>query len=530
MKKRACLAAALTFGLVVLAGSSAGASTWDIMQPWRIATEGGFTSFWLPSGQTCQNDNSGRCEELPASGGEVYTADYAAAYEWEVFDATDGEVVGVSATEPDGTVVPGPVVTYHSTSNEPGRAEWTDQYGNIVAYEPPGFGEFISGILQVNCGPVGNWSMSLSDNGSTISSTSFTLGHGSPFLSISSPTDNELFDLDENNYTATGSVPYIAGTNTTNPVSWSAVLNYKTSGGYGITFDTLPSFGTVNNEEHDETYQSEGGQVQATASTTASDGSTVNDCVTFYVDGPQTGIPNATITGQLDGLYQGSNSYPTDRTGQYPPTPNLMTGVAEKESMYAQFETPEVCPYHPDLWDLYANYGILAKWPEEPYVSSGGVCTGTDGGTHIGLMQMATTFPDAWDWTTNASDAVNLFSGTTKPNKIQLAATYANDIIKGDSKSKPPIPGYSGLNPPVGSQLENMALVLYGGWLVPACGPNPSEQCTLDSEYYIPYCSGTQGQNKQGNLTCSTGWQWAPNNANQPGGIAYVSYIRSNLQ
>lgn len=59
--------------------------------------------------------------------------------------------------------------------------------------------------------------------------------------------------------------------------------------------------------------------------------------MTFYVEGPESGIPDNTITSQLDSLYTGSQSYPTDPTGQYPPTPNLMTGVAERESTYHQF-------------------------------------------------------------------------------------------------------------------------------------------------------------------------------------------------
>jgi hypothetical protein len=176
-------------------------------------------------------------------------------------------------------------------------------------------------------------------------------------------------------------------------MSWAATLAYQTSGGYGITFNTLPGFGTTNGVEHDETYQSEGGQVQTTASTTASDGSNLQDCVTFYIDGPQTGIPSATITGQLDSLYQHSQSYPTDGTA----TPNLMTGIAERESTYTQFRTHAEC--NADLFNLYANYRVLAKWPFETELAG---CI-SDGGTHIGLMQVVTatnqtTDPNAWKW------------------------------------------------------------------------------------------------------------------------------------
>lgn len=70
-----------------------------------------------------------------------------------------------------------------------------------------------------------------------------------------------------------------------------------------------------------------------------------------------------------------------------------------------------------------------------------------------------------------------------------------------------------------------MALVLYGGYLVSACGSTPSEVCSLTSQYYIPSCSGTQGTTRskgQTYLTCSTGWQWVPNTTNQSDGLYYV--------
>lgn len=146
-------------------------------------------------------------------------------------------------------------------------------------------------------------------------------------------------------------------------------------------------------------------------------------------------------------------------------------------------------------------------------------------------MQEPTTDPDAWDWTKNTTDGVNLFSGTVSPNKITLARNYGTAIINGDPKNA--IDGYYGLNPPVGNQLENMALVLYGGDLVAACGITPSETCSLTSQYYIPSCSGTQGTTRQKGqtyLTCSTGWQWSVNSTKQPKGVAYVNYIMTHLK
>src|SRR5205807_1605073 len=108
-------------------------------------------------------------------------------------------------------------------------------------------------------------------------------------------------------------------------------LDYQTSGHYPnpATDPTPLTFSTQSGVTQNETYQSIGGQVKVTAQATASIG-TVQDCVTFYVDGLQGGIPRGNVTNQLDSLYQGAALYPTDGTA----TSNLMTGVAMKESTY----------------------------------------------------------------------------------------------------------------------------------------------------------------------------------------------------
>lgn len=217
---------------------------------------------------------------------------------------------------------------------------------------------------------------------------------------------------------------------------------------------------------HNEVYQNEGGQVQVTASTVATDSSIVTDCANFYVEGPAGGIPNSTITNQLVSSgqsYQSSPSYPSGGTS------NLMAQVAVYESGYAQFLEPPQPPKNVDLYKLYANTNgaIAAKWPLESRLTSGL----SDGGSHIGLTQVATDpnqitataplipDPDAWNWVTNAADGVNLFSGSPPSeyqdtqNKIEHATTYENEIIQ---EYIPTLPQLSA------TQLENMALVLYG--------------------------------------------------------------------
>jgi hypothetical protein len=450
------------------------------------------------------------CISTFPNGSIAYTSYYTVAQEVYIIGPQEGEVWNWQVIKPDNTTVT--VFTINYTS---GCYRWSTGY--ICGTQPVIF--WVGPSLQCPQ-PTGQWTSQVLDNGVVVVSAYWNLSQGGGLIYITSPTSNQLFDLDQQNFTATSLVPYNASTTTGNMINWAPSLSYKTSGGDGSTFKSLPGFSTTSGQEQGETYQSEGGQIQATASTTAGDGSSVNDCVTFYIDGPQSGIPNTTITSQLDSLYPQSQSYPTDGTA----TTNLMTGVAMKESSYAQFYYPGqgVVP-QPDLYP-----GVYGKWPQE----------GAGGGAYIGLMQIATTFPDAWDWTMNTSDAVNLFSGTVSPNKMQLAATYVTDIINGDPKAKPPINGYSGLGTQDGQQLENMALVLYGGWLVTSCGKTPSESCTLNSQYYIPNCSGKQGTIKKGGqtyLTCSTGWQWIPNTTNQQGGLNYVSNpnktgVRDQLQ
>lgn len=253
----------------------------------------------------------------------------------------------------------------------------------------------------------------------------------------------------------------------------------------------------------------------ATASTTAIDGSTVQASVTFYIEGATGGVPNANITTQLDQLYTASSSYPKDGSA----TSNLMTGVAMHESNYTQFRTPAECNF--DLWSLDKSFGILAKWPYESEVSGPNNQCVSDGGTHIGLMQIATApnqtaDPNAWKWAdqtptaaANANDAVNLFSGTPTPNKMTIASSYENDIFSG--VKTPKIPAHVGMDstrtPLSGLQFENMALVLYRG-----AGLGPDLASTLMELYYIPVCTppGAISSSSKG-WTCSTKWYWAVN-------------------
>jgi hypothetical protein len=271
---------------------------YSIVIPMRFATAATLDNF-LPQANCSQP----LCSQITSSSPDVYTSDFQAAYWWQVFNAADGETIAVNATDPNGKLHTYVQLTYSgglSTCYQ--GTGWVDNYGEIFC-GPAGAGDFVTGI-NVTCGPVGAWTLGLYDNGNpTPYSVPFNLVHSATsLLGITAPTDNEIFDLDQQNFTSTDPVPFSAGTVTGNSINWAVTVNYATSGGYGAFSNTLPSFQTASGATQNQTFQSEGGQVRVIASTTASDGSPVQDCVTFYIDGVQSPSPLDPTT-QLLNLY-----------------------------------------------------------------------------------------------------------------------------------------------------------------------------------------------------------------------------------
>lgn len=360
------------------------------------------------------------------------------------------------------------------------------------------------------------------------------------FIARSGGNVAALFQLTAQNYTATEPIPFSAVSSAGGAIDWTASLSYDTSAkvlkdspGGALTNTRTFQTGSGNQSPHTEVYQSMGGQVKVTATTTASDGDTVRDCITVYVEGPETpnipngglvggdGIPNDVITPRLVELYTGSKSYPDVGA----PTNNLMTGIGMRETVYRQFVTPKENPPNPDLWELNANYGIPAKWPTESAETQI-----QPRGANIGLMQVKAQGDvrgklRAWDWEVNTKDAIDLFSGTptdkstgepdpNEPNKISIAKTHIGWIINGKkgSDGAPAHKNASGpaLEPLTDEALENMALVLYSG--MGQVG-NPDTATTLRKQYYIPVCPPPGSISAKGNTwTCTgTSWYWAVN-------------------
>jgi hypothetical protein len=218
------------------------------------------------------------------------------------------------------------------------------------------------------------------------------------------------------------------------------------------------------------------------------------------------------------------------------PTYNLMTGIAEHETQYRQFVTPIEMPANYDLFNLWANLTIPAKWSDE------NVATPTvPRGEHIGLMQVGDPFTDAdaWDWTVNAQDGVNKFSGGSKrvDDFVQDAVRFEGYIRNGYSSRGVTVPAHENADGSPISVLdavdkEDNALVLYAGD-VTSCQQNVA--CVTNSLYWFPQCSGTvTTYTKKNTATCSTTWNWIENTSNQPNGYSYVSDpktgVRNRLQ
>jgi hypothetical protein len=190
-----------------------------------------------------------------------------------------------------------------------------------------------------------------------------------------------------------------------------------------------------------------------------------SDLTVITIAGVQ--IPNAVITTRLNSLYHGA-------------TPNLMTGIAMYESSYTQFSSRTL-------------YQTTALWPTES----------RDGGSHIGLMMVPVKADEAWNWLTNASSGVALFTGEKLPAAFRLESAIRQSA--------------TGLGPLTPPQVEDMALGLYG----PGAAPGITHQV------YEASCVGGTVAGRE----CRGGtWRWIRNMAGNPRAVRYVDDVRRNLQ
>lgn len=268
-------------------------------------------------------------------------------------------------------------------------------------------------------------------------------------LIIRQPKVDDAHELSQTNYTKTEEITFQAvGVNTTSKVNWTATLYYATSGNRG-QYTFKDSFTSPLNLTTTRTYQSKGGQMTVTATCGKVSAPSVNYAYVLGV-----AIPDSEITSRLYALYGGA-------------TPNLLTGIAMKESTYRQFADKTL-------------FGKAGKWPNESY----------DGGSHIGLMMVPITMADSWDWQTNTQNGANMFA-----EKVQIARSVERQLRR----------QYRSLRSLTGAEIENMALVLYG----PNAHANDPQM-----QYFIPQPSGNNVD-------------WVINTANNPKGVTYADSVRS---
>ncbi len=192
---------------------------------------------------------------------------------------------------------------------------------------------------------------------------------------VTAPANAADFDVAEANHTST---PQVAFTGEIRParvggnIDWRPALEYATSGNRGAT-NLTRAFQTTSGQTSNQVYASEGGRITVNATATIGQArAVVAQPPRFTVTGVQ--IPDAEITDRLVALYAGA-------------TPRILTGISTVESTYRQFGTSTL-------------YGRADRWPLESF----------DGGSHIGLMQVAVSLAPAWNWLTNTQGGADVFN------------------------------------------------------------------------------------------------------------------------
>lgn len=309
-------------------------------------------------------------------------------------------------------------------------------------------------------------------------------------LKIKKPTANQHLPLNLND-SREAEVEYEANI-LDRAVTFSTKLEYETTlGGRGMPSpNPLPeTFNGSATGPVKRTYTAKGGKLTVDATFSEDGVSSVAQPVTAFIVG--TSIPDPNITSRLYAAYRGA-------------TRGLMTGIAAKESSYRHFSP-------------LSKYGITSLWPTESV---------EDGGSHIGLMQVATTYTLAWDWYENVAFAVRLFT------REKLSAAQRNEarIRRGSAKSG--LPGHIGLRQLTDVETENMAVLLYGPYAPGSHNvPAPTLADKLQKQYYIPVCVGGTVVPKRGDLECQGGtWDWAVNTTGNPQGVAYANSVRAMMR
>ncbi|MDV3242977.1 MAG: hypothetical protein LOY00_14620, partial [Methylocaldum sp.] len=311
-----------------------------------------------------------------------------------------------------------------------------------------------TGIVRFTA-PEGTHSFTISgttdDVGFAIDNLSYTLDAAD--LSIASPAEGDQFSLNQQNHTRSSDLSFSAeGSGAQGELSWTISLEYDTDRPRGLE-GLETAFTTKGTDPKSFYYDSRGAARKSLWVRRTPRLVPWNTSMPWV-----TRSRRARITARLTRLYANG------------PTPNLLTGIADKESTYRQFSSR-------------TKYEVQALWPVESY----------DGGSHIGLMQTPTSVSHAWNWLSNTQGAADLFA-----EKTRIALVLERRIIN----------SHPGLRALTIAERENMALVLYG----------PYAAAGLQNQYYRAV------QNPDGS------YGWVVNTANNPAGVAYANDVRSRVR
>ncbi len=234
------------------------------------------------------------------------------------------------------------------------------------------------GFTTKNLPYVGEWRVEIYYNTTLVATESFFI---EPALTIRMPADNLNYCLEQDNYTKTPGIPFMAEVDpgcgsAAQSINWTLNLNYHTSDPSKFTYiEPSPlTFVSQPGVIVTQGYKSLGGLLTVHASAVINGGTIDAQPVTITITGPATGIPDESIERLLLRKYHGE-------------TPNLLVGLAWTESSFMQFRP-------------FPLFERTLKWPNESI---------KDHGSHVGLMMVVTTMAGAWDWLNNIDYGVYFF-------------------------------------------------------------------------------------------------------------------------
>ncbi len=372
------------------------------------------------------NNVYGWCE--PMLNNIAYTSDYCLGYAIYAYSSELGDKYTWKYFRPDGQLY---TTDYWEYVFNPTINRNVYRASNGLEFLGP-TAVFYGGFKTTNMPYLGEWRVEVYYNTTLAASENFFI---EPALNIRMPTDNLNYSLEQDNYTRTPDIPFMAEVDpgcgsSTQSIEWTLNLDYHTSVPANFTYNELSplKFISPSGEVVTQTYKSPGGLLTVHASAIINGEKIDAQPVTITITGPEGGIPDGLIDIQLEDLYNEI---------EIRPTPHLMIGLAWEESSYAQFYTMDL-------------FGRTLKWPHE---------SEADHGSHIGLMMVVMQMDRAWDWLVNTA-----YGGAFFLNDKTVRARDNEEQIINYAKRPPAGAGLHSVTlcNLTAKERENMTLECYG--------------------------------------------------------------------